>query len=370
MGCGASKDVNNNSTKNKSKGDTSESPGVTETNNTTDTNHTKEGNFSSKADIVDNTNTNINTNNPNSIVKNKIEPKEGLKIFSKKKSNKIQSDNSRRNIIKTEVEKPPSSVPIEETDNISPLKSNTLSPHTLEINNKQFDKSTSSIQIDNNVDFTVIKVDQNKNNKNNNNYNNNNTQSDSNSSTSSKKEKRRNKNKVDNDIEIMNVDDIEQIEGHLLRAQKPLGYKGDYYTLNQEISHMNNNKLPNHSLDNHNTEMNIDMREEEVEEEEEDFEGYDPNEPRVITNSFFKEDENFKLKKKKPSKIFGINNKNQKNEVVVIKNNSLGNSKHNSSNSLDCDINDIPDHGKPIKKNSNNMINSNDNGNTHPFSVF
>jgi len=140
--------------------------------------------------------------------------------------------------------------------------------------NKKFEKSTSSIQIDNIVDFTIIKGDgvKNKNKK----------DKDSNSKSSSISSKRkRNKNKIINDdLEILNVDDTEQSEENILKAQKPLGYEGDYYTMNQE--------LPN-------TEKNDQSPEKKTEEEEDyDENEEDPNEPKIITNSFFTESTNIK----------------------------------------------------------------------------
>jgi len=229
------------------------------------------------------------------------------------------------------------------------------SPNTLGVNNsKPFNKSTSSIQIDNNVDFTVIKMDNNKNDSKETKGN------DGNSTSSTEKKGKRNKNKInENDLELLNVDDMdtEQTEGHLVTVQKPLGYKGDYYTLNQEPVNGNNNN--NNVLEG---QTEPDINGEEAEEED------DPNEPTVITNSFFTEDtEKPKLQKKKSSRFFGSS---KKNDLVIIKNNSLSDSQHNSSNSLEFDINDIPEHGKSNKNNNNGIQNTNDNGDIHPFSVL
>jgi len=223
--------------------------------------------------------------------------------------------------------------------------SNNLNPNN-GMPSKSFDKSNSSIQIDKNVDFTVIKMD-NVNNKKDENTNKN----------ILKKEKE--KNKVNDDLEILNVDDIEQTEGNVLLAQKPLGYKGDYYIMNQELMNKNNIKNIN-KLD-------------EITEGDESIANEDENEidePKVIKNSFFTEDENTDEKKKKSGNFFRSNssNKNNKNDIVVIKNSTLIDSQHNSENALECDINEISDHGKPIR-NNNNMSNDDENANTHPFSV-
>ncbi|OUM68177.1 hypothetical protein PIROE2DRAFT_4179 [Piromyces sp. E2] len=302
-----------------------------------------------------------NNKNSNSVkIENSKEEPENLefsKVFKKKISvNKgppiiKRPSTSNEDIVEEESSSPPPQI-----------KSDTLSPtNTLDVttNKKSFDKSTSSIQIDNNVDFTVIKM-------NNNNKENNNKEEDTTSNNTSKKEKKR--NKVNDDLEILNVDDIEQTEGNLLSAQKPLGYKGDYYTLNQELTNKNNN-TNNNTNNNNNNNLSLEGKTEDYISNENDEEE-DPNEPKVITNSFFTEDENFKLKKKTNNKFFRSNSKSKKNDIVVIKNNSLINSQQNSSNSLECDISDIPDHGKPNRNNNNSMTNNDDNANTHPFSVF
>lgn len=280
-------------------------------------------------------NNNFDNNGNNNIIK---EDNEGNK-------NETNLDTNRPMTTSKNVEKNNSHLAIESNK-----------PQLLEIN-KKFEKSTSSIQIDNNVDFTIIKMDKNSNKKNNDNEN----DSDSNKSDSKKSsissKKKRNKTKVVNDdLEILNVDDIEQTEGGTLEAQKPIGYKGDYYTMNQEL--LNNNK------NNFNASI-----EKQTEDEEFDENENDPNEPKVITNSFFTEDENFKLKKEKKNSNKN-DSKNKKNDIVVIKNNALLNSEHNSSTSLECEINDISDHGKINKNNNFNMNTNDDNGNTHPFSVF
>jgi len=318
MGCGASKDVDKTNT----------------------TKNNQDNNIDNKTEL-DTIDINSDTNSTNNKLEKEIQLPPHSKMEESHEIKLIPKLTKRISNIK-----PPAL-----TGSLSTSKPHT--PNTLGVNNnKPFDKSTSSIQIDNNVDFTVIKMDNNKNESKETKDNDGN----STSSTSEKKGKR-NKNKInENDLELLNVDDMdtEQTEVQLVAAQKPLGYKGDYYTINQEL--MNSKKVLEGQ-----TEPDING---EKEEEEED----DANEPTVITNSFFTEEpEKPKLQKKKSNKFFGIS---KKNDLVIIKNNSLSDSQRNSSNSLEFDINDFPEHGKLNRNNNNSMHNANDNGDTHPFSVL
>ncbi|ORX45232.1 hypothetical protein BCR36DRAFT_406122 [Piromyces finnis] len=348
MGCGASKNVNPDNTNNTNK---------PQDNQTTAKKEILESKVKKapKEKINTNTNKNVDTKNSNQIInKNLCKPK--IEIKNSDSTTIIQTEfepativnNTTESSKKSMIEKNPRlptssnekivenlSSPQEKSE-IPPSKNELAVPPTM----KNFEKSSSSIQIDNNVDFTVIKMEKND---------------DTNSKASSKKKEKKqnkNKNKINDDLEIQNVDE-EQLEGNLLLAQKPLDFKADYYNMNQELTNKNSN----------NDDNSVDRKTEEDEDDEDD-----PNEPKVITNSFFTENENPTSKKK--NKFFRSNSKaKKKNDIVVIKSNSLVNSQHNSTNSLDCDINEMSKHGKP-NRNNNSMNNNDENISTHPFSVI
>jgi len=224
-----------------------------------------------------------------------------------------------------------------------------LCPLSLEAH-KKLDNSISTISIDSNVDFTVIKADSSNNEKD--------IENDSDDSRSKRQSSRKNRNKnklVVEDIEILNVDDIEQTEEITLKARRPMGYDEDYYIINQELFHTNNK-------------MNSST------EKQTEGTNYEENEPKLITNAFFTESDHLQQKKDKKLKKLSKKDKSKSNDrsSVEEKNNNkaLSNSEKNSSSSMECEINDIIDYGK-INKNKNMSVNTNDeNGSIHPFSVI
>jgi len=373
MGCGASKNVDktNKSQENNNSNISETEIEILDKNNYNSVinNNTNNTNNNNNSDNNNNNNNNNNTNNnkpSSSNMKDKTNP---IVITNQDNNNNNESnfksinDKTNKNLQNnpSEIENI-SNIDIEENKNEN--EANTNKPLTEEgfIEKKklnldvsttmvqqltpknQFEKSTSSIQIDNNVDFTIIKAETKKSKGKGDNCNDDDSKADSKISMTSRK-KRNKTNVVNDDLEILNVDDTEQNEGDTLNAQKPIGFKGDYYTMNQEVL----------DGDNENTDKA------EKKQTEDDEYGEDDEEPQVITNSFFTEDENFKIKKEK--KIKNNDNKSNKSKELV-------NSKGNSSTSLECEINDIGAHGKKVTKNDINMETNDNNGNTHPFSVF